>query len=133
MQLLCDLVGFYTWGHVAVLGATNRPDILDPALLRPGRFDRLIEFPLPDEDSRKEIFKIHTRGMNIEEDIDFSLLLAVTKDTTGADIKSICTEAGMFAIRDKRVSVTEKDFKKAIAKVQERGFGRSDAPGGIYC
>jgi len=121
MQLLSELDGFDTRGQVAVLGA------------RPGRFDRLIEFPLPDEDSRKEIFKIHTRGMNIEEDIDFSLLLAVTKDTTGADIKSICTEAGMFAIRDKRVSVTEKDFKKAIAKVQERGFGRSDAPGGIYC
>ncbi len=133
MQLLSELDGFDTRGQVAVLGATNRPDILDPALLRPGRFDRLIEFPLPDEDSRKEIFKIHTRGMNIEEDIDFSFLLAVTKDTTGADIKSICTEAGMFAIRDKRVSVTEKDFKKAIAKVQERGFGRSDAPEGIYC
>ena len=133
MQLLSELDGFDTRGQVAVLGATNRPDILDPALLRPGRFDRLIEFPLPDEDSRKEIFKIHTRGMNIEEDIDFSFLLAVTKDTTGADIKSICTEAGMFAIRDKRVSVTEKDFKKAIAKVQERGFGRSDAPRGIYC
>ncbi len=133
MQLLSELDGFDTRGQVAVLGATNRPDILDPALLRPGRFDRLIEFPLPDEDSRKEIFKIHTRGMNIEEDIDFSLLLAVTKDTTGADIKSICTEAGMFAIRDKRVSVTGEDFKKAIAKVQERGGGRSDAPGGIYC
>lgn len=133
MQLLSELDGFDTRGQVAVLGATNRPDILDPALLRPGRFDRLIEFPLPDDDSRKEIFKIHTRGMNIDEKIDFSALLAVTKDTTGADIKSICTEAGMFAIRDKRVSVTEKDFKKAIAKVQERGGGRSDAPGGIYC
>ncbi len=133
MQLLSELDGFDTRGQVAVLGATNRPDILDPALLRPGRFDRIIEFPLPDEDSRKEIFKIHTRGMNIEENIDFSLLLAVTKDTTGADIKSICTEAGMFAIRDKRVSVTGEDFKKAIAKVQERGGGRSDAPGGIYC
>ncbi len=133
MQLLSELDGFDTRGQVAVLGATNRPDILDPALLRPGRFDRLIEFPLPDEDSRKEIFKIHTRGMNIKEDIDFSSLLAVTKDTTGADIKSICTEAGMFAIRDKRMSITREDFKKAIAKVQERGGGRSDVPGAIYC
>jgi len=132
MQLLSELDGFDTRGQVAVLGATNRPDILDPALLRPGRFDRIIEFPLPDEDSRKEIFKIHTRGMNIEENIDFSHLLAVTKDTTGADIKSICTEAGMFAIRDKRMSITEEDFKKAIVKVQERGGGRSDAPGAIY-
>jgi len=133
MQLLSELDGFDTRGQVAVLGATNRPDILDPALLRPGRFDRLIEFPLPDEDSRKEIFKIHTRGMNMDENIDFGPLLAVTKDTTGADIKSICTEAGMFAIRDKRVSITEEDFKKAIAKVQNRGGGRSEAPGGIYC
>jgi len=133
MQLLSELDGFDTRGQVAVLGATNRPDILDPALLRPGRFDRLIEFPLPDEDSRKEIFKIHTRGMNMDENIDFGPLLAVTKDTTGADIKSICTEAGMFAIRDKRVSITEEDFKKAITKVQNRGGGRSEAPGGIYC
>ena len=133
MQLLSELDGFDTRGQVAVLGATNRPDILDPALLRPGRFDRLIEFPLPDDDSRKEIFKIHTRGMNIDEDIDFGHLLTVTKDTTGADIKSICTEAGMFAIRDKRVSVIEEDFKKAIAKVQDRGGGRSEAPGGMYC
>ena len=132
MQLLSELDGFDTRGQVAVLGATNRPDILDPALLRPGRFDRIIEFPLPDEDSRKEIFKIHTRGMNIEENIDFSHLLAVTKDTTGADIKSICTEAGMFAIRDKRMSITEEDFKKAVVKVQERGGGRSDVPRAIY-
>ena len=133
MQLLSELDGFETRGQVAVLGATNRPDILDPALLRPGRFDRIIEFPLPDEDSRKEIFKIHIRGMNTDENIDFEHLLVVTKDTTGADIKSICTEAGMFAIRDKRVSVTENDFKRAITKVQERGRGQSDTPGGIYC
>jgi proteasome regulatory subunit len=133
MQLLSELDGFETRGQVAVLGATNRPDILDPALLRPGRFDRIIDFPLPDEDSRKEIFKIHTRGMNIDEDIDFSQLLIATKDRTGADIKSICTEAGMFAIRDKRTCITEDDFKKAIIKVQERGGGRSDAPGEIYC
>ncbi|MGY5871062.1 MAG: proteasome-activating nucleotidase [Candidatus Thorarchaeota archaeon] len=133
MQLLSELDGFDTRGQVAVLGATNRPDILDPALLRPGRFDRIIDFPLPDEDSRKEIFKIHTRGMNIDEGIDFDKLLTVTKDRTGADIKSICTEAGMFAIRDKRMCITEDDFKRAIVKVQERGGGRSDVPGGIYC
>jgi proteasome regulatory subunit len=133
MQLLSELDGFDTRGQVAVLGATNRPDILDPALLRPGRFDRIIDFPLPDEDSRQEIFKIHTRGMNIDGEIDFGRLLAVTKDRTGADIKSICTEAGMFAIRDKRVCITEEDFKMAITKVQERGSGRSEAPGGMYC
>jgi len=133
MQLLSELDGFDTRGQVAVLGATNRPDILDPALLRPGRFDRIIDFPLPDEDSRQEIFKIHTRGMNIDGEIDFGRLLAVTQDRTGADIKSICTEAGMFAIRDKRTCITEEDFKMAITKVQERGGGRSDAPGGMYC
>ena len=133
MQLLSELDGFDNRGQVAVLGATNRPDILDPALLRPGRFDRIIDFPLPDEDSRQEIFKIHTRGMNTDDNIDFGSLLIVTKDRTGADIKSICTEAGMFAIRDKRTSITEEDFKKAITKVQERGGGRSDAPGGMYC
>jgi proteasome regulatory subunit len=133
MQLLSELDGFETRGQVAVLGATNRPDILDSALLRPGRFDRIIEFPLPDEGSRQEIFKIHTRGMNIDGNIDFGRLLIETKDRTGADIKSICTEAGMFAIRDKRRSITEEDFKKAIIKVQERGGGRTDVPEGMYC
>jgi proteasome regulatory subunit len=131
MQLLSELDGFETRGQVAVLGATNRPDILDPALLRPGRFDRIIEFPLPDEISRSEIFKIHTRGMNLESNVDFDRLLAATKDRTGADIKSICTEAGMFAIREKRTSVTQKDFQLAISKVQERG-GSDNAPSSMY-
>jgi len=132
MQLLSELDGFETRGQVAVLGATNRPDILDPALLRPGRFDRIIEFPLPDESSRSEIFKIHTRGMNIDSTVDFDRLLSATKDRTGADIKSICTEAGMFAIREKRTSVTQKDFQMAISKVQERG-GSDNAPSSMYC
>ncbi|TFG35045.1 AAA family ATPase [Candidatus Thorarchaeota archaeon] len=132
MQLLSELDGFESRGQVAVLGATNRPDILDPALLRPGRFDRIIDFPLPDEDSRREIFKIHTRGMNIEKTIDFSQLLSATQNRTGADIKSICTEAGMFAIREKRTSVTQDDFRKAIIKVQERG-GSQQAPSSMYC
>lgn len=132
MQLLSELDGFEARGQVAVLGATNRPDILDPALLRPGRFDRIIEFPLPDESSRNEIFKIHTRGMNLDANVDFDRLLAATKDRTGADIKSVCTEAGMFAIREKRTCVTQKDFQMAISKVHNRG--RSDnAPTGIYC
>jgi proteasome regulatory subunit len=132
MQFLSELDGFESRGQVAVLGATNRPDILDPALLRPGRFDRIIEFPLPDDTSRLEIFKIHTRGMNIDDEIDFSQLVSITRQVTGADIKSICTEAGMFAIRDGRICVTRDDFRKAIEKVQVRG--RSDiAPSGMYC
>ena len=132
MQLLSELDGFESRGQVAVLGATNRPDILDPALLRPGRFDRIIEFPLPDDASRLEIFKIHTRGMNIAKEIDFSRLISMTKEVTGADIKSICTEAGMFAIRDGRICVTRDDFRKAVEKVQVRGRGDT-APSGMYC
>ena len=133
MQLLSELDGFESRGRVAVLGATNRPDILDPALLRPGRFDRIIEFPLPDDESRKEIFKIHTRGMNIETVVDYDRLLSATQGQTGADIKTICTEAGMFAIRDKRICVNQDDFRKAIEKVQARGTGGDRAPGNIYC
>ncbi|MHA2396909.1 MAG: AAA family ATPase, partial [Candidatus Thorarchaeota archaeon] len=132
MQLLSELDGFETRGQVAVLGATNRPDILDPALLRPGRFDRIIEFPLPDDSSRKEIFKIHIRGMNIDSAVDFNQLLSATQGRTGADIKTMCTEAGMFAIRDNRTCVNQDDFRKAISKVQERGLG-DRAPGNIYC
>ncbi len=132
MQLLSELDGFENRGQVAVLGATNRPDILDPALLRPGRFDRIIEFPKPDEESRVEIFGIHTRGMNLHEDVDYGRLVASTRGITGADIKAICTEAGMFAIRDDRTCVTSDDFVRAISKVQTRGRG-DQAPSGMYC
>lgn len=132
MQLLSELDGFENRGQVAVIGATNRPDILDPALLRPGRFDRIIDFPFPDEDSREEIFKIHTRGMNLDAKLDFRKLVSATNSMTGADIKAICTEAGMFAIRESRVCVRQDDFSKAIAKVQSRGKGEG-APGSMYC
>ncbi len=120
MQLLSELDGFESRGQVAVIGATNRPDILDPALLRPGRFDRIIEFPVPDDKGRREIFKIHTRGMNISEDVDFDELVAATRDMTGADIKAICTEAGMYAIRNDRVIVLQEDFGEAIRKIASR-------------
>lgn len=132
MQLLSELDGFDSRGQVAIIGATNRPDILDPALLRPGRFDRIIEFPLPDPDSRKAIFKIHTRGMSIDSNLDLESLLGSTQGATGADIKVMCTEAGMFAIRDSRTSVTQKDFQKAIAKLQARGRDGQKTPSGIY-
>ncbi len=132
MQLLSELDGFEARGQVAVLGATNRPDILDPALLRPGRFDRIIQFPKPDSHSRLEIFKIHTRGMKLDSELDFGFLVSATEGTTGADIKAICTEAGMFTIRDSRVCVGQEDFRKAINKVQTRGTG-DQAPSGIYC
>ncbi len=131
MQLLSELDGFENRGNVAVLGATNRPDILDPALLRPGRFDRIIEFPMPDETSRREIFRIHTKSMNIESNVDFEYLVRATNNQTGADIKAICTEAGMFAIRNNRVIVMDEDFKMAVRKARGR-FGETVSTG-IYC
>ncbi len=131
MQLLSELDGFETRGQVAIIGATNRPDILDPALLRPGRFDRIIDFPKPDTESRKEIFRIHTRGMNVHSNVDFDILVSSTGELTGADIKAICTEAGMFTIREGQTCVTQDHFRKAIVKVEQRG--RDSTPSGIYC
>ncbi len=132
MQLLSELDGFDNRGQVAIIGATNRPDILDPALLRPGRFDRIIEFPFPNADSRKAIFEIHTRSMNIDSEMNFEGLLSSTQGLTGADIKALCTEAGMFAIRDSRVLVTQQDFRKAVSKIEGRGKGDIRTPAGIY-
>ena len=117
MQLLAEIDGFDPRGDVKILSATNRPDILDPALLRPGRFDRLIQFPMPDESARVTIFKIHSKGMNLAKNVDLAVLAKNTGGSTGADIRSMCTEAGMFAIRDAREQVTGSDFEKAIAKV----------------
>lgn len=117
MQLLAEIDGFNPRGEVRILAATNRPDILDPALLRPGRFDRLINFPMPDQKARVAIFKIHTKRMNLTEDVKMEELAAKTVNATGADIKAICTEAGMFAIREGREKVEVVDFERAIAKV----------------
>ena len=98
MQLLSELDGFDQRGNIKFIGATNRIDILDPALLRPGRFDRILEFPLPDEKARESIFRIHMRNLHIENEINLKTLIELTKDANGSDIRSICTEAGMFAI-----------------------------------
>ena len=117
MQLLAEIDGFDSRGDVRILAATNRPDILDPALLRPGRFDRLIYFPLPTEAARQAIFKIHTAKMNLSKNIDLKVLARQVERATGADVKVICTEAGMFAIRDGREQVTQEDFERSIAKV----------------
>jgi proteasome regulatory subunit len=119
MQLLAELDGFNSIGEVKIVAATNRPDILDEALLRPGRFDRIIEIPLPNFDGRLEIFKIHVRRMNVDESININDLAAKSDFASGADIKSICTEAGMFAIRDNRDMVTMNDFERAVNKVLE--------------
>lgn len=119
MQLLSELDGFNPIGEVKIMAATNRPDILDEALLRPGRFDRIITIPLPSHEARLEIFKIHTRKMSIDKGVILAELAAKCEEATGADIKAICTEAGMFAIRDNRDSVCMLDFERAVAKVLE--------------
>lgn len=117
MQLLAEMDGFEARGDVGIVAATNRPDILDPALLRPGRFDRFIEVPIPNEDGRMEILKIHTKSMSLEEEVDIRLVASLTEGASGADLKAICTEAGMFAIREERASVTMNDFMDAIDKI----------------
>jgi len=116
MQLLAELDGFDPRGNVKVIAATNRPDILDPALLRPGRLDRLIEVPLPDFKGRWEILKVHTRKMNLRG-VDLKAIAEMTEGASGADLKAIVTEAGMFAIRARREYVTHEDFVKAVEKV----------------
>ncbi len=116
-QLLAELDGFDPLDNVKVIATTNRIDILDPALLRPGRFDKVIEIPLPDLRGRYEIFKIHTRKMPLSADVDLLELARKTEGATGADIKAICTEAGLHAIRNERIVVTMEDFNAAIRKV----------------
>ncbi|CAI7802002.1 unnamed protein product [Closterium sp. NIES-53] len=117
LEIVNQLDGFDARGNIKVLMATNRPDTLDPALLRPGRLDRKVEFGLPDLEGRTHIFKIHTRTMNCERDIRFELLARLCPNSTGAEIRSVCTEAGMYAIRARRKTVTEKDFLEAVNKV----------------
>ncbi len=117
MQLLSELDGFSPRGDVKIIGATNRVDILDPALLRPGRFDRHIEVLLPDQEERLDIFKIHTRFMNVDPKVDYSYLANETRRASGADIRAITQEAGMFAIRERRTVVSFDDFKLAVRKV----------------
>lgn len=117
MQLLAELDGFDSRGDVGLIGATNRPDILDSALLRPGRFDRLIEIPLPSFESRLEILKIHTEKMSLSEDVDIGMVANLTDGSSGADLKAICTEAGMFAIREEKEEVFMDNFMNAIDKV----------------
>jgi proteasome regulatory subunit len=117
MQLLAELDGFESRGDIGIVGATNRPDILDPALLRPGRFDRFIEVPIPNEDGRREILKIHTAKMSLSEEADIDLLASLTEGISGADLKAICTEAGMFAIREERDEVLVADFMDAVDKI----------------
>ena len=117
MQLLAEMDGFDPLENVKIIAATNRIDILDPAILRPGRFDRIIEIPLPDRKGRYEILKIHTRRMKLARDVDLWKIADMTNGASGADLKAICTEAGYNAIRESRKIVTMDDFIRAVKKV----------------
>lgn len=117
LQIVTELDGFDARGNIKVLMATNRPDTLDPALLRPGRLDRKVEFGLPDLEGRGHILKIHSKRMNCDRDIRFELIARLCPNTTGAELHSVCTEAGMYAIRARRKSVSERDFLDSVNKV----------------
>jgi 26S proteasome regulatory subunit T1 len=117
LQIVTELDGFDARGNIKVLMATNRPDTLDPALLRPGRLDRKVEFGLPDLEGRGHILKIHSKRMNCDRDIRFELVARLCPSTTGAELHSVCTEAGMYAIRARRKNVSEKDFLDSVNKV----------------
>merc|ERR1712224_618470 len=119
MELLNQLDGFDVLGKVKMIMATNRPDTLDPALLRPGRLDRKIEIPLPNEQSRADILKIHANPITKHGDIDWEAVVKLTDTFNGADMRNICTEAGMFAIRAERDYCIEEDFMKAPRKLND--------------
>ncbi|CAL9126049.1 unnamed protein product [Musa acuminata var. zebrina] len=120
LELLNQLDGFEASNKIKVLMATNRIDILDQALLRPGRIDRKIEFPNPNEESRFDILKIHSRKMNLMRGIDLKKIAEKMNGASGAELKAVCTEAGMFALRERRVHVTQEDFEMAVAKVMKK-------------
>jgi len=123
MQFLSEIDGFKPLANVKIIGCTNRIDILDPAVIRPGRLDRLIEVPLPNDQGLGEIFKIHIRNMSLDKNIKTEALLKKMKGFSGAEIKAVCTEAGYFAIRNNRTKVTHHDFLCAIDKIKKEDVG----------
>ena len=120
LELLNQLDGFEASQNIKVLMCTNRIDILDPALLRPGRIDRKIEFPNPNEAARVDILRIHSRAMNLMRGINLKKIAAQMTGASGAEMKAVCTEAGMFALRERRIHVTQEDFEMAVAKVMKK-------------
>ncbi|KAK9455653.1 P-loop containing nucleoside triphosphate hydrolase protein [Dipodascopsis uninucleata] len=117
LELITQLDGFDPRGNIKVMFATNRPNTLDPALLRPGRIDRKVEFSLPDMEGRANILRIHAKSMSVDRDIRWELISRLCPNSTGAELRSVCTEAGMFAIRARRKIASEKDFLAAVEKV----------------
>merc|ERR1711972_1307774 len=130
LELLTQLDGFTSRGDVKVIMATNRIDSLDPALIRPGRIDRKIEFPNPNEKTKRRIFDIHTRKMNLSDDVDLEPYISGKESLSGADIKAICTEAGLLALRERRMRVTNEDFKQSKQNVLYRK--KETLPEGLY-
>ena len=130
LELLNQLDGFDSRGDIKVIIATNRIETLDPALIRPGRIDRKIEFKMPDTANKRKIFEIHTQKMTLHTDVDLEEFVMSKEELSGADIKAICTEAGLLALRERRMKVTQMDFKKAKDKVLYRKAG--GAPDGLY-
>lgn len=120
LELLNQLDGFEPTQNIKVIMATNRIDILDSALLRPGRIDRKIEFPAPNEKAREDILKIHSRKMNMTRGIDLKKVAQSMNGASGAEVKGVCTEAGMYALRERRVHVTQEDFEMAVSKVMKK-------------
>lgn len=133
MQLLAELDGFDSLEHVKIIAATNRPDILDDALLRPGRFDRVIEIPMPDEKARSAILSLHVKNMNTKR-INVQRVVELTEGYSGAELKATCVEAGMNAIRDKRDTVTQNDILAAVKRINSKRNqgGVSATPEGLY-
>merc|ERR1719443_717862 len=120
LELLNQLDGFEAHQNIKVIMATNRIDILDEALLRPGRIDRKVEFPNPNEEARLEILRIHSRKMNLMRGINLKKIAGQMNGASGAESKAVCTEAGMFALRERRQHVTEDDFQMAVSKVMKK-------------
>jgi len=119
MQLLAELDGFKPLDNVKIIGATNRKDILDPAIIRPGRLDRLLYVPIPSKEARLDIFRIHSKNMSFDKNINSQSIIEHMENFSGAEIKAVCTEAGYFAIREDREYIKKDDFLKAIEKVKK--------------
>ncbi|KAJ1368431.1 ATPase of 26S proteasome regulatory subunit 4 [Parelaphostrongylus tenuis] len=130
LELLNRLDGFDSRGDVKVLMATNRVESLDPALIRPGRIDRKIEFPLPDEKPKRRIFQIHTSRMTLGDDVNLEEFILAKDELSGVDIKAMCTEAGLLALCERRMRVTVEDFRKAKVNVLYRK--KEGAPEELY-
>ena len=130
LELLNPLDGFDERSDVKDIMATNRIETLDPALIRPGRIDRKIEFPLPDVKTKRMIFRIHTGRMSLAADVDLEEFIMAKDELSGADIKAVCTEAGLLALRERRMRITQDDFRKAKEKALYRKKGNE--PAGMY-